>query len=78
MEQFLNNTVDASVDPIIFDSDTDITDTSSAENMPNFGVDQAFGRQLLPLFNVLEDTEVYNQRHDGFYYCRLKKAPKKA
>jgi 16S rRNA (cytosine967-C5)-methyltransferase len=78
MEQFLNNTADASVDPIIFDSDTDITDASSAESMPSFGVEQAFGRQLLPLVNVPEETAVCNQSHDGFYYCRLKKAPKKA
>ena len=78
MEQFLNNTADANVDPIIFDSDTDITDESSAESMPSFGVEQAFGRQLLPLVNVPEETAVFNQSHDGFYYCRLKKAPKKA
>jgi 16S rRNA (cytosine967-C5)-methyltransferase len=74
IEQFLNNTIDAIEDPIVFESDANSTN----KKMPVFGIEQAFGRQLLPLVNALEDTQISNQNHDGFYYCRLKKAPKKA
>jgi 16S rRNA (cytosine967-C5)-methyltransferase len=66
IEQFLNTTSDAIEDPIVFDcGDNDI---------PIFGLEQPFGRQLLPLVNSLEDTVLSHQNHDGFYYCRLKKA----
>lgn len=78
IEQFLTNTPDAIVDPMIAEpmiSDSDNKKTSN--NMPVFGIDQPFGRQLLPLLNTLEDDAVSKQNHDGFYYCRLKKISKK-
>lgn len=78
MEQFLKNTPDAIVDPIIFDADDKVTGDNTTNSMPSFGIEQACGRQLLPLVNSLEDTAVFNQSHDGFYYCRLKKAPTRA
>ena len=68
---------DASVDPIIFESDTPTTAVNSAESIPHFGIEQDFGRQLLPLADGSEDSAVLNRSHDGFYYCRLKKALKK-
>ncbi len=77
MEQFLNNTADASVDPIIFESNTPTTAADSAHSIPRFGIEQDFGRQLLPLADASEDPAVFNRSHDGFYYCRLKKALKK-
>ncbi|MFT7491005.1 MAG: 16S rRNA (cytosine967-C5)-methyltransferase [Pseudohongiellaceae bacterium] len=77
MEQFLNNTADASVDPIIFESNTPTTVADSAHSIPRFGIEQDFGRQLLPLADASEDPAVFNRSHDGFYYCRLKKALKK-
>jgi 16S rRNA (cytosine967-C5)-methyltransferase len=79
IEQFLNNTSDAIVDPMIVDTitlDSDNKDTSNS--MPTFGIEQPFGRQLLPLVNLLEDETVAKQSHDGFYYCRLKKVSIKA
>jgi 16S rRNA (cytosine967-C5)-methyltransferase len=78
MQQFLDSTADACIDPIIFDSDTHITDANRLDSMPDFGVAQSFGQQLLPIANTLEQAVVSNRGHDGFYYCRLKKAPKKA
>ncbi len=72
IEQFLGNTSDAAIDPIIFDADNN----SLGGDMPLFGIEQPFGRQLLPLINQPEADCTSKQNHDGFYYCRLKKIKK--
>ncbi len=72
IEQFLGSVPDAVIDPMVFNTD----DQTLSNSMPLFGIEQPFGRQLLPLIGKSEADNMGNQNHDGFYYCRLKKIKK--
>lgn len=72
IERFLANTSDAAIDPIVFNTDN----RAQSSDTPVFGIEQPFGRQLLPLSIGSEAGTMSAQHHDGFYYCRLKKIKK--